>query len=338
MLLTDNEILINVAQKNYDKFKVPTSFIEAKKIQWTYDAKSKAQLDINTSVNMIGLIVNQSQYLNSVMWEHIYNDLQRGVSNSSAIEKQQELYNDICILSCASSAEIDKAKRMFDVNTSKLLDILKERYGVYTEINGKERFTKPTFFKIVTLSNGYAINPNQYYRQFETSMDYLQKAIDKFRADKIEAKNLPFSEIIKPMDIDWRKANSRLYNKVYEIINKIKSMRESIQSAYAGYTDKTKDEKKLITKEVAEIRGRCVDYIANIHLNDVEMYLLLREIDKDKNAGFARTIFDTLFATGNSDLYEMIRSSSGERYRLSKKSNENCVKLFDYDYFKQKIG
>ena len=58
MLLTDNEILINVAQKNYDKFKVPTSFIEAKKIQWTYDAKSKAQLDINTSVNMIGLIVS----------------------------------------------------------------------------------------------------------------------------------------------------------------------------------------------------------------------------------------------------------------------------------------
>jgi hypothetical protein len=169
-------------------------------------------------------------------------------------------------------------------------------------------------------------------------MDYLQKAIDRFRADKIEAKNLPFCEIIKPMDVDWRKANSRLYNKVYEIINKIKSMRESIQGAYVGYADKTKDEKKITTKEVAEIRSRCVDYIANIHLNDVEMYLLLREIDKDKNTGFARTIFDTLFATGNSDLYEMIRSSSDEQYKLSKKSSENCVRLFNYDYFKQKIG
>jgi hypothetical protein len=37
-------------------------------------------------------------------------------------------------------------------------------------------------------------------------------------------------------------------------------------------------------------------------------------------------------------LYEMIRSSSDEQYKLSKKSSENCVKLFDYDYFKQKIG
>ena len=179
---------------------------------------------------------------------------------------------------------------------------------------------------------------NNAYSMIETSMDYLQKAIDKFRADKIEAKNLPFCEIIKPMDVDWRKANSRLYNKVYEIINKIKTMRESIQSVYIGYSDKTKDEKKLITKEVAEIRSRCVDYIANIHFNDVEMYLLLREIDKDKNAGFARTIFDTLFATGNADLYEMIRSSSDEQYKLSKKSSENCVRLFNYDYFKQKIG
>ena len=337
VLLTDNEVLINAAKKNYDKFRVPTSFIEAKKIQWTYDAKSKAQLDINTSVNLIGQIVNQSQYLNSIMWERIYGEVKQGVSNEEAILHQHKLYDDICILSAASGAEIDRAKKMFDVDTSKMLTTLKEKYGIYTEINGKERFTKPLFFCNITLGNGYTLNPNQHYRQFETSMDYLQKAIDKFRADKIEAKNLPFCEIIKPIDVDWRKANSRLYNKVYEIINKIKSMRESIQSAYVGYADKTKDEKKLITKEVAEIRGRCVDYIASIHLNDVEMYLLLREIDKDKNAGYARTIFDTLFATGNADLYEMIRSSSGERYRLSKKSNENCVKLFDYNYFKQKI-
>lgn len=338
MLLTDNEVLLNAAKKNYDKFKVPTSFIEAKKIQWTYDAKSKAQLDINTSVNMIGLIVNQSQYLNSVMWERIYFDLQKGISNDVAIKKQSKLYNDICILSCASSAEIDKAKRMFDVNTSKLLDILKDRYGVYTELNGKERLTKPLFFKTVTLSNGYSLNPNQHYRQFETSMDYLQKAIDKFRADRIEVKNLPFCEIIKPVDINWRKVNSRLYNKVYEIIDKIKVMRENMQSAYIGYAEKSKDEKKLVIKEVADIRSACVDYISNIRLNEVEMYLLLREIDKDKNAGFARTIFDTLFATGNADLYEMIRNNSGERYKLSKKTNENCVKLFNYEYFKQKLA
>lgn len=338
ILLTDNEVLINAAQKNYDKFKVPTSFIESKKIQWTYDAKSKSQLDINTSVNLIGQIVNLSQYLNSIMWEKIYQEVQSGIPNDIAIQNQHELYDDICILSAASGSEIDRAKKMFDVDTSKMLATLKKKYGIYTEINGKERFTKPLFFRNITLGNGYSINPNQHYRQFETSMDYLQKAIDKFRADKIEAKNLPFCEIIKPVDVDWSKVNSRICNKVYEIINNIKQMRESIQSLYVNYSNKTKVEKLLVTKEVGEVRGRCVEYISNIRLNDVEMYMLLREIDKDKNAGFARVIFDTLFATGNADLYEMIRSSSGEQFKISRKTNENSVKLFDYEYFKQKIG
>lgn len=338
ILLTDNEVLINAAQKNYDKFKVPTSFIESKKIQWTYDAKSKSQLDINTSVNLIGQIVNLSQYLNSIMWEKIYQEVQSGIPNDIAIQNQHELYDDICILSAASGSEIDRAKKMFDVDTSKMLATLKKKYGIYTEINGKERFTKPLFFRNITLGNGYSINPNHHYRQFETSMDYLQKAIDKFRADKIEAKNLPFCEIIKPVDVDWSKVNSRICNKVYEIINNIKQMRESIQSLYVNYSNKTKVEKLLVTKEVGEVRGRCVEYISNIRLNDVEMYMLLREIDKDKNAGFARVIFDTLFATGNADLYEMIRSSSGEQFKISRKTNENSVKLFDYEYFKQKIG
>lgn len=338
ILLTDNKILIEAAKKNYHIFKVPTSFIEAKKIQWTYDSNSKAKLDINTSVNLIGQIVNLSQYLNSVMWERIYNDVKNGVDNEEAIKRQSELYNDICILSSASGVAIDAAKKMFDVNTSKMLEILKNKYGVYTEVNGRDKFTKPLFFKNITTNNGYSLNPNHYFRMFETSMDYLQKEINKFRADKIEIKNLPFCEIMKPMDINWAKANSRLYNKVYEIVSQIKNMRESIQSEYVGYADKTKDEKKLIVKEVAELRRHCVDYITNIHLNDVEMYLLFREIDKDKNAGYARTIFDTLFATGNVDLYRIIRNSSGEQYKLSKKSNDNCVRLFGNEYFKQKIS
>lgn len=338
ILLTDNEVLINAAKKNYDKFRVPTSFIEAKKIQWTYDAKSKAQLDINTSVNLIGQIVNQSQYLNSIMWERIYDEVKQGVPNEEAILHQHKLYDDICILSAASGAEIDRAKKMFDVDTSKMLATLKEKYGIYTEINGKERFTKPLFFRNITLGNGYTLNPNQHYRQFETSMDYLQKAIDKFRADKIEAKNLPFCEIIKPVDIDWSRVGTSPYIKVASVIKTIKELRGCIQSLYADYANKTKDERKAITQEVQIIRGKYVGAIASKKYSKVEMYLLLKEIDKDKNAGYARTIFDTLFATANQDFYNMIRDASAPLYKLSKKSDKDAVKLFGYEYFKQKIG
>lgn len=338
ILLTDNEILISAAKKNYYNFKVPTSFIEAKKIQWTYDAKSKAQLDINTSVNLIGQIVNLSQYLNSVMWERIHSEVSGGVPNNEAIENCKSLYNDICILSAASGAEIDKAKKMFDVDTAKMLDILKERYGVYTDINGKRKFTKPLFFRNITLENGYTINPNHYYRQFETSMDYLQKAIDKFRADKIEVKNLPFCEILKPVTIDWSIIGAKEKRKIYGIIDNIKSMRCSIQSLYYNYTTKSKEEKKEINKSVEEIREKYISQMSNIYLTENEIYVLLKEIDKDRNAGYSRTIFDTLFATGNKTLYNAIRNNSNCLYKITKKTNENSILLFNCVYFKQKIG
>ena len=338
MLITDNQILIKAAEKNYSKFKVPTSFIEAKKIQWIYNAQSQAQLDISTSVNLIGQIVNLSQYLNSIMWERIYGDVHHGMNNEDAIANQSELYNDICILSSASGSEIDRAKRMFDVNTAKMLDTLKERYGIYTEVNGKNKYTKPLFFKNITLNNGYTLSPNHHFRMFETSMDYLQKAIDKFRADKIEIKNLPFCEIIKPVDIDWNGVSSQQRNKINEIINKIKDMRNVMQSMYSDYINKTKEEKQIVVKEVALIREKSIAYISNIRFNNVEMYLLLREIDKDKNTGYARAIFDTLFAMGNQGLYEMIRNNTNEIYKLSKRTNENSVTLFGFEYFKQKTA
>ena len=338
ILITDNEILLRAAEKNYNWFKVPTSFIEAKKIQWVYNSKSQAQLDINTSVNLIGQIVNLSQYLNSIMWENIHNDLANGVDKETAFKNQSELYDNICILSSASGSEIDRAKKTFDVNTSKLLDDLKNKYGVHTEVGGKVKFTKPLFFKNITLGNGYTLNPNHHYRLFETPMDYLQKTIDRFRADKIEIKNLPFCDIVKPMDIDWERVGTSPYVKINQIIEEIKNYRAQIQELYVGYKDKTKDEKGVIIKEANLLRNKCVESVANRRYMDVDLYLLLKEIDKERNAGYARTIFDTLFSTGNVDLYDLIRSTTDDIYKITKKTNDNSVSLFSLTYFKQKIG
>ena len=60
-MLTDNPILIGAAQKNYDKFLVPTSLVDAKKVVRHYTNEEQADLDIKTSVNKIGEIVNLSQ-------------------------------------------------------------------------------------------------------------------------------------------------------------------------------------------------------------------------------------------------------------------------------------
>ena len=100
----------------------------------------------------------------------------------------------------------------------------------------------------------------------------------------------------------------------------------------------TKEEKVEIIKEAGFIRNKCVDTISSKRFTDIELYLLLKEIDKERNAGYSRTIFDTLFATGNEDLYNIIRDSTNDIYKITKRTNENSVNLFDYVYFKQKIG
>lgn len=91
-------MLIRAAERNYDKFKVPTNLVESKKISRCYSAEQQADLDIKTSVNLIGDIINLSQELQTLMW-HQYNI-------HGDFEQIRELYYDICQLDVMSNIEI----------------------------------------------------------------------------------------------------------------------------------------------------------------------------------------------------------------------------------------
>ena len=99
VLLTDNKYLIKAAQKNYDLFKTPTSFVSATKVKRYYTPEQQADLDIRTSVNKIGEIINLSQELNSLLWDRAY--------HGATYDDIKELYYDICQLDVMSGIEID---------------------------------------------------------------------------------------------------------------------------------------------------------------------------------------------------------------------------------------
>ena len=82
MLLTDDALLIEVAQRNYGKFLVPTNMTSSVKTVRRYTNDDKADLDVTTSVNKIGEIINLSQQLNSLMWDK----LSRGASVAACTE------------------------------------------------------------------------------------------------------------------------------------------------------------------------------------------------------------------------------------------------------------
>ena len=99
MLITDNELLISVAKKHYGDFLVPTNTTTSIKTARYYTQDDKADLDVKTSVNKIGEIINLSQQLNSIMWDRM--------SKGATIDDCTELYYDICKLAVLSNIEIE---------------------------------------------------------------------------------------------------------------------------------------------------------------------------------------------------------------------------------------
>lgn len=101
MLITNDPLLIKAAERNYNNFLVPTNLVESVKTKRYYTNAQKADLDIKTSVNKIGDIINKSQELQSYMWDQINSGL------DCKSEEVKRLYADICQLSVMSNVEID---------------------------------------------------------------------------------------------------------------------------------------------------------------------------------------------------------------------------------------
>lgn len=98
VMLTDNPILIDAAKKNYENFAVATSLVSAKKLKRRYTNEEKADLDIKTSVNKIGEIINLAQELNTQIWDML--------NNGCSFDDIQPIYYEASKLNVLSNIEI----------------------------------------------------------------------------------------------------------------------------------------------------------------------------------------------------------------------------------------
>ena len=143
--------------------KIPTTLVKSVKILEEYTLTNLANLDIRTSKNYIGEIVNLSQYLNSLFWNNRRNGL-----------PVNDIYKDICILCSLSNVEIDKAKRETNINTQKELKKIRDKYNI-TKV-------RPYYFKVFT--NGYE------YKKLDCPTDILLEIVEKESKDNLEEKNI----------------------------------------------------------------------------------------------------------------------------------------------------
>ena len=163
MLLSDNQILIKAAKRNYDNFPVPTKLVEGEAHKRKYTDAEKADLDIKTSVNKIGEIINLSQELNSILWDRLH--------NGASIESVMSLYCDIAQLDVMSNLEIDSAKRENPADNTFELQCLKKKYDVR---DNKNRHVRPMFFKYIDGYKGYR---DDYYIYREEDDEFVKKCV-----------------------------------------------------------------------------------------------------------------------------------------------------------------
>ena len=314
VLLTDNQILIRAAKRNYHVFKTPTSFVTAKKVKRYYTPEEQADLDIKTSVNKIGEIINLSQELNSLLWDKLY--------HGASYDDIKTLYYDICQLDIMSGIEIDKAKKEFDIDNSKELDKMREKYKeeLSDEYNKKKM---PHFFSHISRQKGYYNPEKKNYCKYHTSMDYLQTVVNGFKIKNPYKKNwLPFVSILDNSKFYSTHVNQKQIDKINGILKRYISDRKNIFGSELDKDDKFEKSQLIYNNLVSDINSEVFGFST--------LFRLLSSLEDKENTQIKNVLLPILYLCGNKSFKKAIINSSSSIDELEIGGSD--IKLFNIGY------
>ena len=356
MLLTDNEILVTAAKRNYDNFPVPTKLVESAKRNRRYTNREKADLDIKTSVNKIGEIINLSQELNSILWDRI--------NKGASIDDVMELYCDISQLDVMSNLEIDSAKRENPANNTRELQLLKKKYDVRDK---KNRHVRPLFFKYIDGYKGYRDDYHVYveqddefqklfktdkykeaqmikkestnniviergrmsYLKHETSMDYLQKCINRFYVPRDKEANHGLSYMLVPISATKGEYQKDVEQQIVEIAREAKKEINSIWES-------TSPNKKTKQELAYEVQVKCSAALQEIKINEKTMRRLLGKLE-DEYSDVTRFLFFSLLEQVRGFMlsgFHQIIQKSVSPVSILREDVDGDIQIYDFRYLK----
>lgn len=162
--ITNDKILYNAIDKNYDLFKVPVNGVPETK----QEGKKLYIVDNKIGNNQVGSITNLSQHLNSIFWDMTSKDV--------SIDIRMDLYKDICILAILCGMEIDKAKRNYDVNVNYEINKIRKKWL-------KEEYKNyPSFLANISKDKKGKTYNNTF--KYNTTMTFINDADFSFGTSK----------------------------------------------------------------------------------------------------------------------------------------------------------
>lgn len=291
MLVTNNEWIVNGVVNAYDILKVPVCKAEpVGKTDYVNTPKSLAGLDQTIAKNKIGEIVNLSQFLNCLLWDALFTE--------QCEYKPLDIYHDICVLAVLSGMEIDKAKRLYSADSTKVLSRLRHYRQNFKKKNGGNL---PAFYKYIVGDESKDVGENTAH--LEAPMSFVHDAVASHNGRAAYTKTLSLSELF---ELDASDAGANDTHKKQNIIKAVKEAHTKITAMQTAMKDADDDEKLILCDEANEVYQACLKIVSKNVTNDHILCMLLSDIDHpDKSKYDIKSVRYLLFA---SLLYEDNRS------------------------------
>lgn len=273
---------------------MPTNLVESTKAKRYYTSAQLADLDIKTSVNKIGDIINLSQELQSLMWDR----LKKGES----YENVKELYFDICQLDVMSGIEIDKAKKEFAIDNTVELETIKQKW-LRRDDDG--RVIKPYFFAHIAQTKGYYNPEKKHYMHHATTMDYLEELVDKYRSPVIRGKKIPLTDILEFEDFS---PSSVYYPHVTSILEQLESYKNKSMALWS--TESVNVDNTMKHQIYLEYGINLVKHI-NLKINPSvhTLFALLKKLETKEYKDYRNYLSTILFNIRNQTAFQLIQQS-----------------------------
>lgn len=298
ILLTDNQTLIRCASKYYNTFKVPTMFVDSRKRKRKYTNTDKAALDIFCDSDRIGVTVNLSQEINTIMWDRVnrYGDW-AGAMNA---------YYDNCLLSILSTIEIDSAKKEYALDCVEELKIVRGRYN---QKDKDGRAVRPFFFAHVAKKKGYYDAKHKCYKHHAAPMDYVQEIVNARKTDRGEGNNKNKKDTCTISDILNKSTGGAGARNGYVrlVLSMVRDMDNRIHELYQGNENviSEADRRLLISSHF----NRCVESIKMMRLNCATVRDLLVAMDDPENRRLKRKLWSIILGSFSNEVNLLFREA-----------------------------
>ena len=301
MLVTNDPWIIAGVTSCYNILKVPVCKAEPiGKTDYENTPRSLAALDQTIAKNKIGEIVNLSQFLNCLLWD--------GLFTEQGEHHPMDIYHDICILAVLSGMEIDKAKRLYSADSTKVLSRLRHYRQNYKRDHGGNL---PAFYKYIVGDETPDAGENNAH--LEAPMAFVHDAVNAFPGRAAYTRTLSLSDLF---ELDASDAGANDTHKKQNIIKAVKEAHTKITAMQTAMKEADDDEKLILCDEANEVYQTCLKIVSKNVANDHILCMLLDEIDHPDKSKYdiksARyLLFASLLYEDNRRLLSKIKTVEG---------------------------